>query len=445
MPDILKLEENLLGDDHFTTDLHGCFTQFRMVVEELAVHDRILCGGDMIDKGPNSTAILDLMIETNERRARQGLSQQIYCVRGNHEDMLYNHLDVLLNPDNYSWEDRTRIANEHIKNRGDWILKVEDKAKLRQYYDLVASFPYMILVTGKVPFLVVHTGRRLTYQQILDRIAQGGLLEPHEKFYSMWARKEGPESFLEEHLMAASTELITYCGHTPLGGIRLRLLHINLDFGTYKTGVLCVVNHTQKKIAPIFTPVTPDATIHSKCLTAIDDMHEYFQCLLLRCAITSLHTRFDEMEDFYTNANRRKHLTAIGILIDEFSKLQKPIITENLNSQQLNIIYHNMIKLVENAFDLEVRIWCKGLFTNTDPLKFTTFLNKDLSNCWPSHHYKRFLTITIDDLARETPDYVNKNHAQLASGIERPGNYNFSTLLARPVAAVVPHLLRKIS
>jgi serine/threonine protein phosphatase 1 len=66
-------------------DVHGHFATFKKLIEnvELSGNDCIVMLGDLIDRGPSSAAVV--------RCVRQ--AENMYCVRGNHEQMMINGFD----------------------------------------------------------------------------------------------------------------------------------------------------------------------------------------------------------------------------------------------------------------------------------------------------------------------------------------------------------------
>lgn len=60
-------------------DIHGHFATFRALMHRLQLtkEDRVVCLGDMIDRGPDSAGLIQ-MLRTDER---------IVCIKGNHEQM----------------------------------------------------------------------------------------------------------------------------------------------------------------------------------------------------------------------------------------------------------------------------------------------------------------------------------------------------------------------
>ncbi|QDS99852.1 metallophosphoesterase family protein [Adhaeretor mobilis] len=69
-------------------DIHGCDTAFHTLLEgiELQVEDTLVILGDVIDRGPGSRTVLDLLLELREQC-------QLTCILGNHEQMLLDVVD----------------------------------------------------------------------------------------------------------------------------------------------------------------------------------------------------------------------------------------------------------------------------------------------------------------------------------------------------------------
>jgi serine/threonine protein phosphatase 1 len=80
------------------SDIHGCLRTFESLLECLSLEkeDQLFLLGDYIDRGPDSKGVIDCIIALRER------GQQVFCLRGNHEQMLLNaianprHLPVFL-------------------------------------------------------------------------------------------------------------------------------------------------------------------------------------------------------------------------------------------------------------------------------------------------------------------------------------------------------------
>lgn len=71
-------------------DIHGCFKTFKKIIEErifFTKNDQLFLLGDYIDRGPDSYAVLNYIINLQE----QGFS--VFTLRGNHEEYLLEALD----------------------------------------------------------------------------------------------------------------------------------------------------------------------------------------------------------------------------------------------------------------------------------------------------------------------------------------------------------------
>jgi serine/threonine protein phosphatase 1 len=66
-------------------DIHGCISALRSLIEVVdpRADDTIVMLGDYVDRGPDSCAVLDFIIELGERH-------HVVALRGNHEIMMLN-------------------------------------------------------------------------------------------------------------------------------------------------------------------------------------------------------------------------------------------------------------------------------------------------------------------------------------------------------------------
>lgn len=75
--------------DYFMTDIHGDYTAMRTLLEQPDVnwaHDRLVLGGDMINRGPQSAEVLQYIYQL-----QQQYPKQITVLCGNHEQMLLDY------------------------------------------------------------------------------------------------------------------------------------------------------------------------------------------------------------------------------------------------------------------------------------------------------------------------------------------------------------------
>jgi serine/threonine protein phosphatase 1 len=79
---VQQFTKNPIGRDFVVGDLHGCHSGFMKALEAIEFDsycDRILCVGDLVDRGPDSPGTLELMKE-----------DWFWSIKGNHEEMIEN-------------------------------------------------------------------------------------------------------------------------------------------------------------------------------------------------------------------------------------------------------------------------------------------------------------------------------------------------------------------
>lgn len=92
------------GPAYAVGDIHGCLAAYRHLetlilkdAEQFDTAPTIILLGDIVDRGPQTAALMDHLI------ARQRSGLRVICLRGNHEEMM---LDFLANPEaNMNWLD----------------------------------------------------------------------------------------------------------------------------------------------------------------------------------------------------------------------------------------------------------------------------------------------------------------------------------------------------
>jgi serine/threonine protein phosphatase 1 len=195
-------------------DIHGCCKTFRFMVEEvlqIQPGDALYLLGDLIDRGPDSKGVVDLVWELTEK----GIECQ--AVMGNHELML---LRAHRTPEDYGlWMYNDGRATLHSFGIPDEEIDgPEILSKIpRKYLDFFARMPFYLDTDDA---FLVHAG------------LNGSIPDPLKDTDAMlWSRKEYyPEKLLEGKPLVH--------GHTPnaiksvlkqQGDIRGKI--INLDAG----------------------------------------------------------------------------------------------------------------------------------------------------------------------------------------------------------------------
>ncbi|MEO1415303.1 MAG: metallophosphoesterase family protein [Bacteroidota bacterium] len=146
------------------SDIHGCMTTFKHMVEhvlELKPADRLYLLGDFIDRGPNSKGVLDYVIKL------EGAGYKVYCIKGNHEDMMVSA---------YEEPDKQEIW---LYNGGRETLRSFNVSQPQEiplkYIDMVDDFDYHMEVED---YILVHAG--LNFKgQTKDEEGEGFLWRLH--------------------------------------------------------------------------------------------------------------------------------------------------------------------------------------------------------------------------------------------------------------------------
>lgn len=120
----LELNENIKGQDYIVGDIHGAFSKLRLTLMEIGFKpevDRLICCGDLVDRGPESDECLTWLDQP-----------WFFSVSGNHEQMLI---------DAY----RTNDYELHYCNGGAWFvsLSLDEQA---QYVDVLCDLPLTITI-----------------------------------------------------------------------------------------------------------------------------------------------------------------------------------------------------------------------------------------------------------------------------------------------------------
>lgn len=127
----LIVEKNQLGRDFIIGDLHGCFSLLQVKLKDVDFNpefDRLFSVGDLIDRGENSLACLELIRQP-----------WFYAVRGNHEQFI---LDSILGEGKDS---------DWYYNGGQWAFKLNEEGiqylKSERLLDLARELDLSIPLT----------------------------------------------------------------------------------------------------------------------------------------------------------------------------------------------------------------------------------------------------------------------------------------------------------
>jgi serine/threonine protein phosphatase 1 len=140
-PTLLTLDRNESGRDFVVGDIHGYVTKLKAQLEVLGFNglvDRLICVGDLIDRGPESSEALKLLDEP-----------WFFSVLGNHEHMMINGLKHQSSKHKMTW----------LAQGGEWIADTSP-ADWPRWFEQIEKLPIAIQVEGKngLRYGIVHAG-----------------------------------------------------------------------------------------------------------------------------------------------------------------------------------------------------------------------------------------------------------------------------------------------
>lgn len=188
---IERYTQNTMGRDYVVGDIHGNFEKLYRELDTFFDYenDRLFSVGDLVDRGPDSHRVVELINQP-----------WFYPVRGNHEELILD-----------AYRDSSRI-NISVMNGGEWFQKLSSEEQDRIAYHL-DQLPYAIEVaTAEGRAGIVHADIPCpSWNQFLEMLVD---VETNQQMvqYATWSRKRiyGEVSFSIQDLHAL------YVGHTPV-------------------------------------------------------------------------------------------------------------------------------------------------------------------------------------------------------------------------------------
>lgn len=133
-------------------DIHGCYRTFKELIRQIfseSKHPNIYIVGDVIDRGPNPKAVIDLIFDLK----KQGFT--IECICGNHEDMLIQAYTKNLKITDTRWHlNGAKTTIKSFNSQADLNLRIKELIP-ENYYDYLRSLPYYIELED---YIIVHAG-----------------------------------------------------------------------------------------------------------------------------------------------------------------------------------------------------------------------------------------------------------------------------------------------
>ena len=245
---IRHLPRNLKGRDFIVGDLHGMFNLLmdQLTALEFNVEvDRLISVGDLMNRGPHSFEILQLLE-----------MPWFHAALGNHEGMLLTWARI--RPEAFC------SVGDFLENGGSWVFNLssaETKYLQTRILPLIDKLPLVLKVDSKtMPFYALHAERSAPYTNKLMTDSELESVRPHHEGRLTWSRRMRP--VVEEvckyperkigPLAVSSTPWeaevsLTYVGHSIMPCPVLHRSQLYLDCGAFLelhgTGYMCIVEH----------------------------------------------------------------------------------------------------------------------------------------------------------------------------------------------------------
>jgi serine/threonine protein phosphatase 1 len=127
---LITFTKNTLGDDYIIGDIHGHYDR---LMEHLDKHkfdfnvDRLFCVGDLIDRGPESAKVIELLSE-----------DWFFSLLGNHEYFMLSGLKHNNSKHKMLW----------LQNGGEWIAS-SNPTLWPQWFEALSQLPIAMQLEGK--------------------------------------------------------------------------------------------------------------------------------------------------------------------------------------------------------------------------------------------------------------------------------------------------------
>ena len=304
---IRELPGNVIGRDIFITDPHGCLETLKKVCVgaelKLTAGDRLFIAGDLIDRGPQSLALLRFVNEQNVKKN----SFKIHSIRGNHENIVLELIALLktiehatktpnfltlytdiiaffkdetlkvqdladyvttwlakIEKADLSRDERKRLKTllAHFGNGAGWVLRLNE-VECQEVTDFIEPLPYGIQIAGVVrkgiyikPSEVWH-GAPLSPAESKACLKEGNTLTDKQITYVSWARtdkKPGDSVPLISSEGRDRESTRAYLGHNSLKAdvpIYQEINAFNLDAHTILSETLYYADHTNNSIGSV--------------------------------------------------------------------------------------------------------------------------------------------------------------------------------------------------
>lgn len=213
---VRRFAANTQGRDLVVGDVHGCVSKLLAALDDVgfdpAAGDRLFLLGDLVDRGPESERVLELL-----------QTPGVFSVMGNHEEMALAYAAGMVD------------AGFYAANGGAWFIS-KTEAERRPFIDAFLALPVAIELETAAGLLgLVHADcPDASWPSFTARLQgfAGRAEAAHVQAMALWARTR-IDHRLQENVAGVRAVLV---GHTPVERlITLGNVHF-LDFGAWLDG-----------------------------------------------------------------------------------------------------------------------------------------------------------------------------------------------------------------
>lgn len=207
---IQRLQKLESGRTFVCSDIHGCFSLLEQKLEAVAFNemtDRLVCVGDLIDRGPESERALEFLAKP-----------WFYSVMGNHEAVL---LDVL--------SGNMSMYSTWMAEGGAWFNSVSSEDRVSRWEAEISKLPLVIEIetqAGLVGIVHADVPKGTSWNRFIKLVEQG---DQSAVGRALKSRFRVSSRLCEE----VSGVYRIYCGHTYVPEPRLQGNIWCIDTGAY--------------------------------------------------------------------------------------------------------------------------------------------------------------------------------------------------------------------
>ncbi len=222
-----------MGDIHGMSGLaQSLLDKILLQIEADQRHTEIVILGDMIDRGPDSSGVLDIFLRLQNESGDQ---LRVRLLKGNHEQMMLAFLD---NPQRTGAAWLANGGDATLRSYGVQLPQRPSRSQFRFIRDeLLAKMPdeHLRCVRDMQPKFTIGD-----YFFCHARLRKGYSLAEQSEEDLLWSRGDPDD-------MDFPQEKIIVHGHIPIIEPQMGKYHINVDTGAYVTGRLTAVRLSGSK------------------------------------------------------------------------------------------------------------------------------------------------------------------------------------------------------